>query len=68
MPDLSSLPRPPARLDGDLRMSEKTPFELMMTQAQEMAQMFNPALENFSPKEYEKLWPTMPKELSASGP
>ena len=40
----------------------KTPFELMMQQAQEMAKAFNPALESFSPREYEKLWPTMPKE------
>jgi len=41
----------------------KTPFELMMQQAQEMAKSFNPALENFSPKGFEKLWPTMPKEM-----
>lgn len=40
----------------------KTPFELMMQQAQEMAKSFNPALESFSPKGFEKLWPTMPKE------
>ncbi|WP_137699952.1 carboxymuconolactone decarboxylase family protein [Marimonas lutisalis] len=40
----------------------KTPFELMMQQAQEMAKAFNPALEQFSPKGFEKLWPTMPKE------
>ena len=40
----------------------KTPFELMMEQAQEMAKAFNPALESFSPKGFEKLWPTMPKE------
>lgn len=41
----------------------KTPFELMMSQAQEMAKAFNPALETFSPKGFETLWPTMPKEL-----
>ncbi|KAA0914754.1 carboxymuconolactone decarboxylase family protein [Aquicoccus porphyridii] len=41
----------------------KSPFELMMAQAQEMAQAFNPALESFSPKGFEKLWPTMPKEV-----
>ena len=40
----------------------RTPFELMMSQAREMAKAFNPALESFSPKEFEKLWPTMPKE------
>ena len=41
----------------------KTPFELMMQQAQEMAKAFNPALETFSPKGFEALWPTMPKEF-----
>ena len=41
----------------------KTPFELMMAQAQEMARAFNPALESFSPKGFEKLWPTMPKDV-----
>lgn len=43
--------------------SQKTPFELMMAQAQEMAKAFNPALESFSPKGFEKLWPTMPKDI-----
>ncbi len=38
------------------------PFEVMMRQAQEMAQALNPALESFSPKGFEALWPTMPKE------
>ncbi|MEC8581387.1 MAG: carboxymuconolactone decarboxylase family protein [Pseudomonadota bacterium] len=28
-----------------------------------MAKAFNPALENFSPSGFEKLWPTMPKEI-----
>ncbi|UYV35963.1 carboxymuconolactone decarboxylase family protein [Rhodobacteraceae bacterium D3-12] len=41
----------------------KTPFELMMTQAQEMAKAFNPALESFSPKGFETMWPTMPKDV-----
>lgn len=41
----------------------KTPFELMMAQAQEMAKAFNPALESFSPKGFETLWPTMPKDV-----
>ncbi|TCS62368.1 carboxymuconolactone decarboxylase family protein [Primorskyibacter sedentarius] len=40
----------------------KTPFELMMAQAQEMAKAFNPAMETFNPKGFEKLWPTMPKD------
>jgi len=41
----------------------KTPFELMMAQAQEMAKAVNPALESFSPKGFEALWPTMPKDM-----
>jgi 4-carboxymuconolactone decarboxylase len=41
---------------------EKTPFELMMQQAQEMAKAFNPALASFDPKGFEKLWPTMSKD------
>ncbi|WP_416881863.1 carboxymuconolactone decarboxylase family protein [Marivita sp.] len=40
----------------------KTPFELMMQQAQEMAKAFNPALTSFDPKGFEKMWPTMPKD------
>lgn len=40
----------------------KTPFELMMQQAQEMVKAINPALENFTPKGFDSLWPTMPKE------
>lgn len=44
-------------------MSSKTPFELMMDQAQEMAKAFAPALESCSPKGMEKLWPTMPKDM-----
>ena len=41
----------------------KNPFEMMMAQAHEMAKAFNPALESFSPKGFEALWPTMPKEM-----
>lgn len=45
-------------------MSEnKSPFELMMAQAQEMAKAFNPTLETFSPKAFETMWPTMPKDF-----
>ncbi|MGK8235930.1 carboxymuconolactone decarboxylase family protein [Roseovarius sp. MS2] len=39
------------------------PFEMMMRQAQEMAKALNPALESFSPKGFETLWPTMPKDF-----
>jgi 4-carboxymuconolactone decarboxylase len=41
---------------------QKTPFELMMAQAQEMAKAFNPALSSFDPKGFESLWPTMPRD------
>ena len=41
----------------------KNPFETMMAQAQEMAKAMNPALETFSPKGFEDLWPTMPKDV-----
>ena len=34
-----------------------------MKQAQDMAKAMNPALESFSPKGFEALWPTMPKEV-----
>ncbi|MBR9651276.1 carboxymuconolactone decarboxylase family protein [Thalassovita aquimarina] len=45
-------------------MSDPTnPFELMMQQAQAMAKAVNPALESFSPKGFEALWPTMPKDM-----
>ncbi|QOL80629.1 carboxymuconolactone decarboxylase family protein [Pseudooceanicola spongiae] len=40
----------------------KNPFEMMMKQAQDMAKAMNPALETFSPKGFEQLWPTIPKE------
>jgi len=39
------------------------PFEAMMKQARDMAKAFNPGLESFSPKGFEALWPTMPKEV-----
>lgn len=39
----------------------KSPFELMMEQAQAMSKAF-PAMEAFSLKEFEKLWPTMPRD------
>ena len=45
-------------------MSEpKNPFEAMMTMGQDMAKALNPALESFTPKGFEALWPTMPKEV-----
>ena len=41
----------------------KNPFDAMMKQAHDMARSFNPALESFSPKGFEALWPTMPKDV-----
>ncbi|MFV2052460.1 carboxymuconolactone decarboxylase family protein [Aliiroseovarius sp. YM-037] len=41
----------------------KNPFDDMMKQAQELAKAFNPAMESFSPRGFENLWPTMPKDF-----
>ncbi|OWU83650.1 hypothetical protein ATO6_17465 [Oceanicola sp. 22II-s10i] len=41
----------------------KNPFEMMIEQAQNMARAMNPALEHFSPKAFEAMWPTLPKEF-----
>ena len=42
---------------------QKNPFEAMMVMGQEWAKALNPALESFTPKGFEALWPTMPKEV-----
>ena len=39
------------------------PFEAMMAQAQEMAKNLNPALQSFTPKGFENLWPTLSKDM-----
>ena len=39
------------------------PFEAMMKISQDWARSLNPALESFTPKGFEALWPTMPKEV-----
>lgn len=39
------------------------PFEQMMAMGQQWAKAMNPALETFTPKGFEALWPTMPKEV-----
>ncbi len=45
-------------------MNDKTnPFEAMIAQYQEMAKTLNPAMESFTPKGFESLWPTMPKDM-----
>ncbi len=41
----------------------KNPFEAMMAMSQDWAKALNPALESFTPKGFEALWPTMPKEV-----
>ena len=41
----------------------KTPFEAMLTMGQEWVKQLNPAMESFTPKGFEALWPTMPKEM-----
>ncbi|MBM2576203.1 carboxymuconolactone decarboxylase family protein [Jannaschia sp. Os4] len=39
------------------------PFAAWLSSAQDMARAMNPALESFTPQGFEKLWPTMPKEV-----
>jgi 4-carboxymuconolactone decarboxylase len=41
----------------------RNPFEAMMAMGHEWARTMNPALENFTPKGFEALFPTMPKDL-----
>jgi len=41
----------------------KNPFQDMIQVAQDMVKSINPALETFSPKGFEAMWPTMPKEV-----
>ena len=38
-------------------------FQQMMRQGQEMARAFNPALESFDPRAFEKLIPTVPADM-----
>ena len=40
-----------------------SPFAAWTKQMQDMARAMNPALEQFTPQGFEKLWPTMPKEV-----
>jgi 4-carboxymuconolactone decarboxylase len=39
------------------------PFAAWTKQMQDMARAMNPALETFTPKGFEKLWPTMPGDM-----
>jgi len=42
---------------------QANPFAAMMAMGQEFARAMNPALEHFTPKGFEALWPTMPKDV-----
>jgi 4-carboxymuconolactone decarboxylase len=43
-------------------MDANNPFAAMMKAGQDWAKALNPALESFTPKGFENLWPTMPAE------
>ncbi|WP_322892076.1 MULTISPECIES: carboxymuconolactone decarboxylase family protein [unclassified Yoonia] len=43
-------------------MSDQNPFEAMMKMSQDWAKSMNFDMEAFTPKGFENLWPTMPKE------
>ncbi len=42
---------------------QQNPFDAMMRMGQDWAKSLNPALESFTPKGFEALWPTMPKDM-----
>ena len=44
-------------------MTEQNPFAAMMKMGQDWARAMNPALESFTPKGFEALIPTMPKNV-----
>ncbi len=44
-------------------MADQNPFEAMMKMGQDWAKAMNPALESFTPKGFEAMFPTMPKDL-----
>ena len=44
-------------------MAEQNPFAAMMKMGQDWARAVNPALESFTPKGFEALIPTMPKNV-----
>jgi 4-carboxymuconolactone decarboxylase len=43
-------------------MTDTNPFEAMMKMGQDWVKKFNPGLDSFTPKGFEAMWPTMPKE------
>lgn len=44
-------------------MSDANPFDAMMKMGQDWAKAMNPALQSFTPKGFEALFPTMPKDV-----
>ena len=44
-------------------MTDSNPFAAMMKAGQDWARAMNPALETFTPKGFEAMWPTMPKDV-----
>ena len=40
----------------------RNPFDEMVSAMQEMAKAMNPSLETFSPRAFEAMWPTMPRD------
>jgi len=44
-------------------MTTDNPFDAMMKMGQEWAKNLNPALESFTPKGFEDMFPTMPKDV-----
>ncbi|MEJ6402068.1 carboxymuconolactone decarboxylase family protein [Yoonia sp. 2307UL14-13] len=44
-------------------MTDQNPFDAMMKMGQDWAKAMNPALESFTPKGFETLFPTMPKDM-----
>ena len=43
-------------------MTDQNPFEAMMKMSQDWARSMNVDMEAFTPKGFEKMWPTMPAE------
>ncbi|MCV6593409.1 MAG: carboxymuconolactone decarboxylase family protein [Silicimonas sp.] len=44
-------------------MTDQNPFDAIMAMSQDWARAMNPALVSFTPKGFEALWPTMPKDM-----
>ncbi len=44
-------------------MTDQNPFEAMMKMSQEWLKQVNPAMESFTPKGFENMFPTMPKDV-----